>query len=568
MKILGISSLDTDCTASLLIDGKIVSSIAEERLSRVKFHAGFPARSIEMILGERGLSSQDIDIVAYSFLPWTKEAEKISACYIKDFFYNLTKPDTLKAKFYHTAYYTRWTYGAIMAHRKFHHELIDNLKKMGLDKKLVRVEHHLAHAASAYYTSGFDKAMILTLDAYGSGLAGSISIGSSEGIKRVHNIAYPYSMGLYYSQVTEALGFRPVRHEGKIVGLAAFGDGKVLFDKVYSKFDNSNSSYKYISAWDMKFCRELAKHHKREDIAAAYQAVLERVVTDMVSGYLKKFGIANVCLAGGVTANVKMNQRIFEINGVDNIFVFPNMGDGGTGAGAALSVYHQKNNNYYQLDPIENVYYGPEFSDEEIKLELDKEGLNYAYKENIEEEIAELLSRNKVVARFNGGMEYGPRALGNRSILYPAIDPAVNDWLNKRLGRTEFMPFAPATLYEYREKCYKNIKGAEHTSKFMTITFDCTEYMKKTSPAAVHVDGTARPQLVAREINPSFYRIISEYHKRTGIPSIINTSYNMHEEPIVCTPYDAIRAFKLGHLEYLAMGKYLVQSNIDNTKDQ
>ena len=158
-------------------------------------------------------------------------------------------------------------------------------------------------------------------------------------------------------------------------------------------------------------------------------------------------------------------------------------------------------------------------------------------------------------------MEYGPRALGNRSILYPATDPAVNDWLNKRLGRTEFMPFAPATLYEYRDKCYKNINGAAHTSKFMTITFDCTDYMKKYSPAAVHIDGTARPQLVTQEINPSFYKIISEYHKRTGIPSIINTSYNMHEEPIVCTPYDAIRAFKLGHLEYLAMGNLLVKND-------
>ena len=514
-----------------------------------------------MIFKENGIAARDIDVVAYAFMPWTTEAEKMSACYMKNLFYNLSRRDSLKAKFFHLAYYTRWTYGAIMDHRKYHYELLDNLRKMGLQDRLVRVEHHQAHAEDAFYSSGYQDALIVTLDAYGSGLAGTISIGSDEGIRRVHNIAYPHSMGLYYSQVTEALGFRPVRHEGKIVGLAAFGDESVLFDRVYNRFDTSNSSYKYVSAWDMKFCRDLASRYKREDIAAAYQAVLERVVTDMVSLYLRKYNLKNVCLAGGVTANVKLNQRIFEIDGVENIFIFPNMGDGGTGAGAALWTYRQKYNHRLVPHPIENVYFGPEFSDDEMRTALESEGLTYKRYENIELVIAELLTKNKVVARFNGRMEYGPRALGNRSILYPATDPAVNDWLNKRLGRTEFMPFAPATLYEYRDKCYKNINGAAHTSKFMTITFDCTDYMKKYSPAAVHIDGTARPQLVTQEINPSFYKIISEYHKRTGIPSIINTSYNMHEEPIVCTPYDAIRAFKLGHLEYLAMGNLLVKND-------
>ncbi|MBI4697465.1 MAG: carbamoyltransferase, partial [Nitrospirae bacterium] len=503
MKILGISSLDTDCTACLLVDGKIISSIAEERLSRIKLHAGFPSASIEMILKENGLTPKDIDVVAYAFLPWTTEAAKISSCYVDNLFYNLFCNDTIKSKFYHMAYYTQWSYSAIMDHRKYHHELMDNLKRMRLDHKLIRVEHHLTHAAAAHCSSGFANALIVTLDAYGSGLAGSVSIGTPDGIKRVHNIKYPHSMGLFYSQVTEALGFRPVRHEGKIVGLAAFGDDKVLFDEVYSRCDTSHSTYKYVSAWDMKYCRELAKHYKREDIAAAYQAVLERVITDMVSGYLKKYNMKNICLAGGVTANVKLNQRIFEIDGVENIFIFPNMGDGGTGAGAALWAYHEKNNNKLGPYPIEHVYFGPEYSDKEIKQALDKEGLEFEYMENIEPEIAKLLSNDKVVARFNGRMEYGPRSLGNRSILYPAKDPAVNNWLNKRLARTEFMPFAPATLYEYREKCYINIKGAEHTSKFMTITFDCTDYMKKISPAAVHVDGTARPQLVTEEINPS-----------------------------------------------------------------
>jgi len=176
----------------------------------------------------------------------------------------------------------------------------------------------------------------------------------------------------------------------------------------------------------------------------------------------------------------------------------------------------------------------------------------------IEPKIAQLIAGGKVVARFNGRMEYGPRALGNRSILYHAKEPEVNQWLNQRLGRTEFMPFAPATLYERRDQCYRNIDGAEYAAQFMTITFDCTDFMKKESPAAVHVDGTARPQLVTPTSNPSFYKILTEYHRLTGIPSVINTSFNMHEEPIVCTPEDAVRAFLLGSIDYLAIGPFLV----------
>jgi carbamoyltransferase len=170
-----------------------------------------------------------------------------------------------------------------------------------------------------------------------------------------------------------------------------------------------------------------------------------------------------------------------------------------------------------------------------------------------------LLAAGKVVARFDGRMEYGPRALGHRSILYHAKEPAVNQWLNQRLGRTEFMPFAPATLYEHRDANYIHMKGAEYTAQFMTLTFDCTESMKRDCPAAVHVDGTARPQLVTAEGSPGFHQILTEYHKLTGIPSVINTSFNMHEEPIVCSPDDAIRAFMQGNLDYLAIGEFLVE---------
>jgi carbamoyltransferase len=560
MNILGISALDTDCTATLVQDGRIILSAAEERFSRIKQHAGFPHKAVDFLLSKSGLHPDEIEIVAYPFYPWYREGFMILKGFIQNNFANILQNDRLMSKFYHSAYYAQFCMNAIKDHKKYNVELKDSLVELGLLGKLRRIEHHLAHSAAAFYTSGFDNALIVTLDAYGSELAGSISIGSPEGIRRVLNIRYPHSLGLFYSQVTEALGFRPTRHEGKIVGLASYGDPSVLFDEIYKRFNGDSPDITYISGLNMKYCRELAKRYRREDIAAAYQAVLEKVVTNLVAAYAGKFRQSNIVMAGGVTANVKLNQRIFEIASVENIYIHPNMGDGGTGSGAALYCAYEKLNGLRPYE-LHDVYFGPSFGDEEIRTALDREKLSYEYFDQIEKKIAELISRGKVVARFNGSMEYGPRALGNRSVLYHAKDPSVNNWLNKRLGRTEFMPFAPATLYEFREKCYKNIKGAEHAATFMTITFDCTDYMKNVSPAAVHIDGTARPQLVKKDVNPSFYKIISEYHKLTGIPNVINTSFNMHEEPIVCTPEDAIRAFKLGKLEYLAIGKYLVKGD-------
>ncbi|MFB3115090.1 MAG: carbamoyltransferase C-terminal domain-containing protein, partial [Nitrospirales bacterium] len=292
------------------------------------------------------------------------------------------------------------------------------------------------------------------------------------------------------------------------------------------------------------------------DVAAAYQHVLEIVATAYIHHYVEQTEIDTVVLAGGVIANVKLNQRIFEIPGVNHIFVDPNMGDGGCGTGAAFLACRQ---NLKKRDPFQNVYFGPDYSDENITKELQAAGLEYQHLQPIEPAVAKLIHEGKVVARFNGRMEYGPRALGNRSILYRASEPEVNQWLNQRLGRTEFMPFAPVTLYEERNRCYYNMEGAEYTSQFMTLTFNCTDFMKQTCPAAVHVDGTARPQLVREEGNPSYYRILKEYFQLSGVPSVINTSFNMHEEPIVNTPHDAIRAFLQGNLDYLAIGDFLVE---------
>jgi carbamoyltransferase len=238
------------------------------------------------------------------------------------------------------------------------------------------------------------------------------------------------------------------------------------------------------------------------------------------------------------------------------------MGDEGLALGAAFAASVALGKTLPLEDnslKLADVYFGPTFSSNEIEEAIVREGLNAEYLPDIERRIAELLVRSHVVARFDGRMEYGPRALGNRSILYQPTDPTVNDWLNKRLKRTEFMPFAPVTLEEFANQCYENLDGARYPAKFMTITFDCTPWMKQHCPAVVHVDGTARPQLISQQSNRSYHRIVEEYRKLTGLPSIINTSFNMHEEPIVCTPEDAIRAFRDGQLDYLAMGNYLIE---------
>jgi carbamoyltransferase len=440
-------------------------------------------------------------------------------------------------------------------HRRWSEELQAGLSAMGLAGKLRRSEHHLSHAANAYIASGFERALIVTLDGYGSGLAGSVSIGESGRIRRLHNLRFPHSLGSFYESVTSSLGFHPDRHAGKIVGLAAYGDPQVLAEALLSRIDFlDDGDFHIYQNLNVHFSRHLAARFPMIDVAAAWQYVLEVLAARLVRHWVRKTGCGTVVLSGGVTANVKMNQRIHEIEEVEHTFVYPNMGDGGCGTGLAL-LWSAKGR---VLPTYDQVYFGPGYTPAEIETELQRAGLRYERPDDLVGEIARRVHAGEVIGRFGGRMEYGPRALGNRTILYHAREPEVNQWLNKRLGRTEFMPFAPVTLWEAREKCYLNLEGAEHAAEFMTITFDCTEFMRTNCPAAVHVDGTARPQLIRKEVNPEYHAILSAYEKLSGIPCLINTSFNMHEEPIVCSPRDAVRAFLLGHLDGLAIGPFYV----------
>jgi carbamoyltransferase len=290
------------------------------------------------------------------------------------------------------------------------------------------------------------------------------------------------------------------------------------------------------------------------------QLLLEEIGIQFIQYWLRKTGIRSIAVAGGVFSNVKFNQRVHELPEVDYFFVHPAMDDSGLAVGGALAALVDESG----ADPkslcqrLKNVYFGTSYTDEEIRRSIEAFGFEATRESNITDVIAKLLAEGHVVARFTGRMEYGPRALGHRSILYQTTDPSINDWLNERLLRTEFMPFAPATLQEYADECFEGLDGARDSARFMTITFNCTEKMRAQSPGVVHVDGTARPQILDPETAPDFYKIAMAYHKLTGIPSLINTSFNMHGEPIVCTPDDALRSFKDGRLDYLAIGDWLV----------
>jgi len=603
MKILAISPLDKDSTVSLVDDGRVLFAAGEERFTRVKLQDGFPAEALQAALDYTGVKLAEIDYVVYPFLDWRRETElftrhlrderllldsapfgqmqeEIEAALARvpvrtEPISGLLKPnEKMEKRFVHRAFYRLagsegllsrnlakkgsrdWSRGTTKYHKAWQDELELHLGELGLLRKLRRFEHHQAHAAGAFFASGFERALIVTLDGYGSGLAGSVSVGEGSKLRRIHKLEYPHSLGTFYESVTSSLGFKPSRHEGKIVGLAAYGDPTIVLDLVLSRFQREPGTFQIVESNNIYFSRYLASLFPKIDVAAAYQRVLEIVATEYVRHYVATTGFDTLVLSGGVMANVKLNQRLFEIAGVRRIFIYPNMGDGGVGTGAALLASREAPRDVHGY---QTVYFGPDYTERLIIEELRAAGLAFQRVMPIEPTMARLIHEGKVVARFNGRMEYGPRALGNRSILYRATEPEVNQWLNQRLGRTEFMPFAPATLFDERHRCYESIDGAELAAQFMTITFDCTDFMRKMCPAAVHVDGTARPQLVRQDSNPSFHQVLTEYYRLSGIPSVINTSFNMHEEPIVNSPRDAIRAFLHGNLDYLAIGNLLVR---------
>ena len=563
MKILGVHN-SHDSGAAIIEDGKIVAAVNEERLNRIKMYWGVPELSIKEVFKIAKVESKDIDYVAFSnitpgggahgnFSKLTARIELMNAV-AKAF------PWIVGSKAFADAY--RMIYSRLRKGQT----VLDYLRKIGVEAPVKYIEHHQCHAASAFYTSPFDTdTMLITTDGTGDGYCSSVNIiDKNYEIKRIAATPFFHSPAAIYAYITYNLGFEPNKHEGKITGLAAYGKAERTYP-VFKKIMNVQGlRYKTKGLTPghqgcMKL-QQLMIHKKWEDIAAGLQQRFEEVVVELTKNALKKYPRKYVAVAGGAYANVKANQRIAEISGVRKLSVHPHMGDGGLAVGAALQLWADallEQGKQPRPVAIDNVYFGAEYSNEEIEKELRKAGLRFKHYNNIATEIAHLLKQKKIVGRFNGRMEYGPRALGNRSILADPTDKTINDWLNKRLQRSEFMPFAPSIMREHAEQFYKNFLPGELAAQFMTITFDVKPEGTARAPAVNHIDNTARPQTVTREQNKSYYEILKAYKDVSGLPIFVNTSFNMHEEPIICSPADAVRAFKQGSVDVLAIGDYL-----------
>lgn len=570
---LGISD-SHDAGVALIVDGHIVAAVNEERLSRKKMAAGFPHLSLEYMMNRAGIRPKDISGIglagkssAGAEIPLNNDFSNDQGKYLfsqqaAELIDRFPGGHDLMVSVASLAIY-RAMLGSRAKRRT--ETIRQRLSTMGITAPINAFDHHDAHLASAYYSSGQPDALVISNDGFGDGLCSKVAVGNSAtgGFEVISSNSFFNSLGVYYNFATLLCGFTKAHHAGKTTGLAAYGNPQVTLDIFRDLICWNEKSGTYVNRGRVfRNCIADLRHRlagvSREDIAAGIQRHCEEILTSMVRHYVGLTQRQYVVLVGGVHANVKVNQRIAEIPGLESIFVFPNMGDGGLPLGAAY-LAAVKYGQGLKPSLMQHAYLGPAFPESKMLEAVTDVGLPFYRPEHYAREVAKLLAEEKVVARFDGAMEYGPRSLGNRSILYSATKPEVNKWLNQQLNRTEFMPFAPVLRAEDAPVFLKNFGPAtSHTAEFMTITYDVTDRCKREAPATVHVDGTARPQLVRREVNPDYHDILTEYHALTGLSVLVNTSFNMHEEPIVCTPQDAVRAFLDSNIDILALGPFIV----------
>ena len=543
-------------------DGKLKFSISEERINRVKNWYGNPFKSIDKFLNKHQIDIKDIDCIATHGIAVNKKGLPNSKNYLKKI--KLVKKSKLKKseKEYIIKQFNLRKIKENLATKRAT-KLITALKKK-YKKKVYIFDHHECHAASAAFFSGWDNSYIMTADGWGDGYSSKLLSFKNNKLKLIRSSSLLDSLGYFYGSITKLLGYKPHRHEGKILGLAAYGNPDKAYNEIASmiSFDFKKKNFVshpekglYLPLFENNNLKKLLKKYNKKDIAAATQKRLE----DIVIEYIKSIKGKNfyLTLAGGVFSNVKLNQKIRELKKVKDIFIFPNMGDGGLSVGACCLCQNKLKK--IKSSRLNNYYLGFEYSNKEIYDEIKNFKLKYSTNKNLPSFIAQKLKQGKIVALFQGKSEFGPRSLGNRSILVSATNSKINSSLNKKLGRTEFMPFAPITLDKQAKNMYLKFNKGKYASKFMTSTFNCTNKMKKISPATVHVDGTARPQIIFKNQNPIAYEILEKYFKLTKIPNLINTSFNMHEEPIVCSPKDALKSFRRSKIDYLFIGKFLIK---------
>lgn len=588
---LGLA-MESDASAALARDGKIVAAISEERLSRVKGQWGLPWRAIEECLRIAGIRRQDVDFYSVvlnkfpsAYFRRPCPFQEISERWHRFRRRALGRPEDV------TLTLTDF-FDEVRASGRTPAELFNEgrFRTDGFSKAQVRIlDHHHAHAHSAAAFSGFDEALVVTVDCVGPccerdeteahtletifrqklmPLSHTTSIYRDEKLQRIHFTDLDGSPGSFYGSITQALGFISPRHEGKVTGLAAWGKTTALDepfrrvlglapDKTHFVSEQTRGRPPNISEARKVAIEDACRGHSREEVAGSAQRIVEEVILGHVEFALRETGLRNLAVAGGVFGNVKLNQRLMELPGVDRIFVFPAMSDTGLSVAAAQIPVAK-----IPRAAVGDVYWGPEFSNADVEALLRESGFVYERLSTEERpgRVAQLVADRKVVGLFQGRMEFGPRALGNRTILASPCDAKINDDLNHRLSRSEFMPFAPSVLAERCGEIFENFQKGAHTAEFMTVTYTVKESWRAKIPAVVHVDGTARPQAVHREKNPHYYDILKAYEKITGLPVVVNTSFNVHEEPIVCGPREALQALREKRIDLLCIEDFLVRS--------
>lgn len=552
--ILGLSFMYHDSAASLLMDGEVVAAAAEERFSRVKHSLDFPEKAIEACLAIGGIEAQDLDAIVFYEKPLLKFERII----------------TMNARTFPRGF--RLFLESIPLWLKYKLFIPDIIRSnTGYKGEIFFADHHYAHAASAFFASGFDRAAILTMDGVGEWATMTKGTGQGNRITLTSEGRYPHSLGLLYSTVTAFLGFRVNSGEGKVMGLAPYGeptfydqlvkdvidirqDGSFRLDLRYFRFFRDTVMYSplFEKAFGPPRIPEGDISRRDRDLAASLQKVTEKIMLKCAGFLFRETSEKNLCIAGGVGLNGVANGRVLEELDYEDIFIQPASGDDGGAIGAALYYYH-----HILAGPrkwkMMNAFLGPSFTSDEIRNFLVLRNIPFRQEENRKELsslIAEYLSQGKIVGWMQGKMEYGPRALGNRSILANPTLTEMKDTLNKRVkNREPFRPFAPAVLRESAGEFFE----PDFESPYMLLVSRVKENKKELLPAVTHVDGTARVQTVTREQNPMFYDLIEQFGKITGTPVLLNTSFNVRGEPIVCDFGDALECFLNTDMDVLVM---------------
>ena len=570
MNILGISCFYHDAGACLLKDGKIVAAAEEERFTRKKHDAGFPINAINFCLKEGKVKIKDINYVGFYEKPLLK-FERILSQHVEMFprsFWSFYKsvPAWLNQKLRIP--------GIIRKQLKYKGEILF-------------IEHHLAHAASAFLVSPFKKAAILTLDGVGEWSTSTYGIGSGNKINLEKEIRFPHSIGLLYSTVTAHLGFSVNNSEYKVMGMSAYGKPryyeqfkKIIDVKEDGSYQLNMSYFDYHYKMKMpgkKFIKKFGPIRKpdepvtqrHKDIAASLQKVTEEVMIKSLNHIYDITKCENVCLAGGVALNSVGNGKILSKTKFKDVWIQPAASDAGSSIGVAAYIYNclfNKKRNFV----LKTAYLGPGYSDAEIKHFLDKNMIKYRSFRNDNElakETAKLIYRDNVIGWFQGKMEWGPRALGSRSILSNATNPKMQDILNLKVKhREKFRPFAPVVCVDDAPKYFECDEPIPLPTDFMLMVYPIKKEKRKLIPAVTHIDGSGRLQTIRKEQNPLYWNVIKQFGILSKIPILINTSFNIRGEPIVCTPYDAYKCMMGTGIDYLIIGRFLVKRS-NNPRD-